>query len=226
MERKQNLKEPRSSASAAAPKPARKQSDDEVSASPQQGVAPNPGAPLNQGTSGQNAGEQDLLQKAKQAGGEIVNQVQQKAGSQFAEQKESAASDLSHVVQAVRRFGESLAGEQGSGPIARYAAEYGDKAAESLERFSTYIREQDPKQLLNDVQNFGRRRPVLLIGGAFLLGFAGARLLKSSMEQVAQHSDDDKDVRNLRPSQPNVPAPRPVTPRVTAARPATNPNAI
>ena len=180
---------------------------------------------MNQGTTGQNAGEQDLLQHAKQAGGEIVNQVQQKAGSQFAEQKDSAVSDLSHVAQAVRRFGESLAGEKG-GPIARYAAEYGDKAANSLERFSTYIREQDPKQLLNDVQKFGRRRPALLVGGAFLLGFAGARLIKSSMEQAAQHSFDNKNVPGVKPPSTNVPTPRSATPGVTAARAANSPNAL
>ena len=233
MERKQNLKEPKGS-TAAAPKtaPARKESGNDLPDSQKQGTPQNKGASINQGasmnqgTTGQKTGEQDLLQHAKQAGGEIVNQVQQKAGSQIAEQKDSAVSDLSHVVQAVRRFGESLAGEQGSGPIARYAAEYGDKAANSLERFSTYIREQDPKQLLNDVQNFGRRRPALLIGGAFLLGFAGARLIKSSMEQAAQHSFDDKDVLNVRPPSANVPAPRPATPGVTPARPVTRPNAI
>ena len=168
------------------------------------------GAPAQgagQRSSGQNAGgDQDLLQHAKQATGEIVNQVQQQAGSQLARQKDSAATDLTQVVQAVRRFGESLTGEgQEGGPIARYAAEYGDKAANSLERFSTYIREQDPKQLLNDVQNFGRRRPALLLGGAFLLGLAGARLIKSSMSMQSHQS-----------FQPNAPA----------MRPPTNPNAL
>ena len=135
---------------------------------------------MNQGSSGQKDGE-DLLQHAKNATGEIVNQVQQQASSQISRQKDSAATDLNQVVQAVRRFGESLTGQEQGGPIARYAAEYGDKAADSLERLSTYIREQDPKQLLNDVQNFGRRQPALLLGGAFLLGLAGARLIKSSM---------------------------------------------
>jgi len=153
---------------------------------------------INRGGTGQNAGDQDLLQHAKHATGEIVNQVQQRAGSQLAQQKESAATDLSHVVEAVRRFGQSLTREE-SGPIARYAAEYGDKAANSLERFSTYIREQDPKQLLNDVQNFGRRRPALLLGGAFLLGFAGARLIKSSMDSQSQQSFQ-RDVLDVRPS--------------------------
>ncbi|HKV37135.1 MAG TPA: hypothetical protein VJP89_22530 [Pyrinomonadaceae bacterium] len=160
------------------------------------------GQGANQRSSSQSTGaDQDLLQHAKQATGEIVNQVQQQAGSQLARQKDSAATDLTQVVQAVRRFGESLTGQgQEGGPIARYAAEYGDKAANSLERFSTYIREQDPKQLLNDVQNFGRRRPALLLGGAFLLGLAGARLIKSSMSMQSQHS-----------FQPNTPAMRPPT---------------
>lgn len=146
--------------------------------------------------------EQDLLQQAKQTTGEIVNQVQQRAGSQLNRQKESAASDLSTVVNAVRQFGESLTGEQ-NGPIARYAAQYGDKAANNLERLSNYIREQDPKQLLNDVQDFGRRRPAWLLGGAFLLGFAGARLIKSSMEAGSQQQFHSNTMA------PNVPAMRP-----------------
>jgi hypothetical protein len=129
----------------------------------------------------QNTGEQDLRQQAKQTTNEVVNQVQQQATSQLNRQKETAASQLSSVGNAVRRFGESLNNE-GQGPIARYAAQYGDKAADGLDRVARYLREQDPKQLLNDVQNFGRRQPALLLGGAFLLGFAGARIIKSSME--------------------------------------------
>lgn len=233
MERKQDLKE---SAAGAAPKTARKQSGNEASTPPNKpnasaSAAPKQAPSMNQGATGQNAGDQDLLQHAKQAGGDIVNQLQEQAGSQISQQKANAATDLSQVVQAVRRFGESLSGEQG-GPIARYAAQYGDKAADGLERFSTYIREQDPKQLLNDVQNFGRRRPALLLGGAFLLGFAGARLIKSSMDAVKSSIDsgskqsNNADVLHVRPSGTNVPAPRPATPGVTGARPATRPNAI
>ncbi len=139
----------------------------------------------NEGSTGGKKGDQDLLQQAKEATGEIVNQVQQKAGSQLSQQKESAATDLSTVVNAVRKFGEDLS-QEANGPIARYAAEYGDKAADKLETFANYIRRQDPKQLLGDVQKFGRRQPALLLGGMFLLGFAGARLIKSSMEAGSQ----------------------------------------
>jgi hypothetical protein len=143
-------------------------------------------------------GEQDLVQHAKHATGEIVNQVQQQAGQQIDRQKESAANDLSQVVSAVRRFGESLGAEQG-GPIARYAAQYGDKAAQKLEQFAGYIREQDARRLLDDVQNFGRRRPALMLGGAFLLGLAGARLIRSSMDAGMQHSGGQRSFQtNMR----------------------------
>lgn len=153
-----------------------------------QGAAGSQSKSGNQGTSGQQAGgEQGLLTHAKEAGGEIVSKVQERAGSQINRQKETAAAEISQVANAVRRIRESLPGEE-SGAVARFAAEYGDKAADSLERLSKYVREQDPKQLINDVQNFGRRRPALLLGGAFLLGFAGARLIKSSMDTGSHHS--------------------------------------
>lgn len=176
--RREASKQPRAAA-AAAPKTA-------ASKKPQgpEGSPSTSGEATNQQTGDQNQG---LLQHATQATGEIVNQVQQRAGSQIEYQKETAATELSKVVNAVRQFGQTLSGEA-NGPIARYAAEYGDKAANSLERLSNYIREQDPKRILDDVQNFGRRQPVLLLGGAFLLGFAGARLIKSSMEAASQNS--------------------------------------
>src|SRR5689334_21845290 len=115
----------------------------------------------NQGSQqNQNDDGQDLLQQAKQTTSEVVNQVQQRAGDQINRQKETTASELSTVVNAVRRFGETLNNE-GNGPIARFAAQYGDRAANGIDRFARYLREQDPKRMLDDVQNFGRRQPAL-----------------------------------------------------------------
>ena len=179
-----------------------------------QGMAGTQGKSGQQGTSGQQRGEEDLLQHAKHAGGEIMNQVQQRAGTQVNRQKEAAASSLSQVADAVRRIRENLGGEEG-GAIARYAADYSDKAADGLERLSTYIREQDPKRLLDDVQNFGRRRPALLVGGAFLLGFAGARLIKSSMDTASQHQSYGTNVQSAKYTRTNVPAARLSTGRDT-----------
>ena len=192
------------------------------------GASPSPGTTVNQGgsdkqrTSGnqpatgqQAGGEQDLLQHAKHAGGEIVSKVQEQAGSQLNRQKETAASQLSQVANAVRRIRENLPQEE-LGPIAQFVGDYGEKAADKLERLSTYIREQDGKRLLADVQNFGRRQPALLLGGAFLLGFAGARLIRSSMETGSQQRSMQRNVQT-----------RAITPqKVSAPRQLTNPGTV
>lgn len=155
------------------------------------------GSQQNQGKQNQGAGGgQGLMEQAKQTTNEVVSQVQEQANSQINRQKESAASELSTVVNAVRRFGETLNNE-GQGPIARMAAQYGDKAADGLDRVARYLREQDPKRLLNDVQNFGRRQPVLMIGGAFLLGLAGARIIKSSMNAASDSMNTGGAPRSL-----------------------------
>jgi hypothetical protein len=154
------------------------------------------------------AGDNDLLQQAKQTTNEVVTQVQEQANSQLNRQKETAASELSTVVNAVRRFGETLNNE-GNGPIARFAAQYGDKAANSLDRVAQYLREQDPKRLLDDVQNFGRRQPALLIGGAFLLGFAGARIIKSSMDAAGSAYNGPQSNANITRFSPNPGAQQP-----------------
>jgi hypothetical protein len=175
--------------------PGRDTSKRAASPAPKQGASQKPqgteaststaGESTNQQTGGQN---QDLLQHAKQAGGEIVSQVQQQASTQIDRGKETATNELSQVVNAVKQLGQTLSSGEANGPIARFAAQYSDKAANSLERMTNYIREQDAQRLLNDVQNFGRRQPALLLGGAFLLGFAGARLIRSSMDAASQSS--------------------------------------
>ena len=164
----------------------------------------NPQKDDDQSNGTQEAGGEDFLQHAKKASGEIVTQVQQQAGSQLDLQKDRAASEITSVVNAVRKFGESLNDEE-PGPIARYAAEYGDKAADGLERFSNYLRDQDAKKLLGDIKKFGKRRPALLLGGAFLLGFAGARLIKTAI-------DDDGGADQSNTQGAPLSNPRPLTP--------------
>src|SRR5687768_15412131 len=132
----------------------------------------------------QGNGGDDLLQQAKQTTSEVVDSVQQQAGTRFNRQKDEAANELQKVAGAVRQLGDRLGGEQG--PIAHYAAEYGRKAADGIDRLTDYIRHNDAKALVRQIENFGRRQPALLLGGAFLLGLAGARFLKSSMPAAGE----------------------------------------
>lgn len=148
---------------------------------------------FGQSPSGQTSGQQtgggnDLLQHAKQTTSEVVDQVQQQAGSRLDRQKDEAAKDLQQLAGAVRHLGDELGGQQQAGPIAQYAAEYGRKAADGIERLTNYLRTNDTKALVSEIESFGRRQPALLLGGAFLLGLAGARFFKSSMSPSEQYT--------------------------------------
>lgn len=154
------------------------------------------------------AGGNDLLQHAKQTTSEVVDQVQQQAGSRLNRQKDEAASELQKVAGAVRQLGDNLGGHE-QGAIAHYAAEYGKKAADGLERLTNYLRTNDTKALVREVENFGRRQPVLLLGGAFLLGLAGARFIKSSMPAAESETNLDRGLP--------IPSQQPGTARTTSA---------
>jgi len=179
--------EPKGTAATASKMAASKGSQGGESPSPNQAATGSQQQNQGNQNQGNQDNQQDLLQQAKQTTNEVVSQVQQQATSQITQQKDTIASQLSSVVNAVRRFDETLSNE-GNGPIARFAGQYGQKAADGLDRFAQYLKEQDPKRLFNDVQSFGRRQPGLLIGGAFLLGFAGARIFKSSMDAAGSSS--------------------------------------
>lgn len=154
------------------------------------------------------AGGNELLQQAKQTTSEVVGQVQQQAGSRLNRQKDEAATEIQKVAGAVRQLGDQLGGHD-QGPIAHYAAEYGKKAADGLERLTNYLRQNDTKALVNEIESLGRRQPVLLIGGAFLLGLAGARFLKSS--RVTNESSTNLGRGLQSPSPPPQPVHVPTT---------------
>lgn len=161
------------------------------------------GSTATEKTAGQQTGgANDLLQHAKQTTSEVVDQVQQQAGSRLDRGKDEAANDLQKLAGAVRHLGDELGGQQ-QGPIAQYAAQYGRKAAEGIERFTNYLRTNDTKALVSEVENLGRRQPALLLGGAFLLGLAGARFFKSSMSPGGQYSGPDTGRALSPPRQPS-----------------------
>jgi hypothetical protein len=61
-----------------------------------------------------------------------------------------------------------------------FVAQYADKMADQVERFSNQLRDKDVEQFISDAQDLARRQPGIFIGGAFALGVFLARFIKSS----------------------------------------------
>jgi ElaB/YqjD/DUF883 family membrane-anchored ribosome-binding protein len=125
----------------------------------------------------------DILAQAGQSTGQVAGQaagqVQEQATSRLDKGKENVVEGLGSVVEQIRQMGENLR-KTDQGGVVQYAAQYGDAAANQLERFSGYLNEHDVGELVSEVEDFARRNATYFVGGAFLLGLLGARFLKSS----------------------------------------------
>lgn len=105
----------------------------------------------------------------------LMNTVKQRATAGLDTQKTRATDGLSVIASAVRQTTDNLRKEQHD-----TLAQYVDRAADQLDRFSTALREKDLDQLLQEARQLARRQPALFIGGSFAVGLLAARFLKSS----------------------------------------------
>ena len=110
-----------------------------------------------------------------------MDQVKQQASTRVNEQKARAAEGLGSVASAIRQASEHLRTEN------QTLATYADKAVDQIQLFADRMRDKDPAEMVRDAERFARRNPTAFVGGAFVLGLALARFLKSSGE--AQYGD-------------------------------------
>jgi hypothetical protein len=113
--------------------------------------------------------------RGEQQSSGILNQVRDKATSQLNEQKTRATDSLGNVAQAVRQSTQHLR-EQQYDTVAQFV----ERAADQIERFSNHLRERDLNQLVGEAQRFARQQPAVFIGSSFAAGMLAARFIKAS----------------------------------------------
>jgi hypothetical protein len=138
---------------------------------------------------------QQATDQAKQKAGEVAGQAQEKAQEAAGQAKSRARDEIdrrstdageqvSTTAQDLRSVGDTLR-EQGKDTPARIA----DQAADRAERLGGYLKESDADRILNDVEDFARRQPWVVVAGGLAVGFMAARFLKaSSSERYQQRS--------------------------------------
>jgi hypothetical protein len=133
------------------------------------------------GTSGGQAGS-STKDQIRQTRDKVVDQARstmqsarERAGSGLAEGRRQAADQLGGIGTAFHRTGEQLRGED----QARFA-DLADSVGRRLDRAADYLRESDGRTITRDLEGLARRQPAVVFAGAFALGLAAARFLKSS----------------------------------------------
>ncbi|MEM7730526.1 MAG: hypothetical protein AAF311_14870 [Pseudomonadota bacterium] len=151
----------------------------------------------------------ELAEKAK-AEAQSVGERAKGVAADGAEQAKSYASEqIGRQAETLRTAGREY-GEDS------YQAAAADYLATNLTQAADVLRQKDMGSLLADVNLFARRNPALFLGGAALLGFGIARLMKAS-EPTTHRSVEHRDRRFDAP-QPGIrdtpygrQAPRPTT---------------
>jgi ElaB/YqjD/DUF883 family membrane-anchored ribosome-binding protein len=121
--------------------------------------------------------------RLQEAAGGIADSASHAAESQASMAMDRAGDALEQVAQAIRDTGNQL--RQQRPEIAAVA----DTGAQRIDQLSTYLRQHDARDLVDDAERFARQQPAVVIGGGLALGLILGRLLRSGAEPMAGDRD-------------------------------------
>jgi hypothetical protein len=127
--------------------------------------------PPSSGSSTTERAREQASEQAQKAAGQAKSTLR----SQVDQRSTEAGQKVGGFASDVRAVGDQLR-EQGKDRPAKMA----DEAADRAERLGRYLSESDADRILADVEDFGRRRPWVVVAGGVTLGFVASRFLKAS----------------------------------------------
>ena len=117
----------------------------------------------------------NLASQAKDETVKAASQARDQVNQLVSRRKDQAAERLGGLAGALRDTAHKLQEQDVDG-----FGQYADRAAEQVEKLSSYLKDHDLQGFVRDTETFARRHPDLFLGGTFLAGLALARFLKSS----------------------------------------------
>jgi len=127
----------------------------------------------------------DVVDQVKETASNLVDQAKEQAAPRIDSQKDRVVDRLNGTAHALRRTSQTLREQEDEG-VARYA----EQVAERAERLATYVRERDLGEIVEEVEDFARRQPVLFLGGSFALGLLATRFLRSTRRRESSSSTE------------------------------------
>jgi hypothetical protein len=133
---------------------------------------------------------------------QTIRQARDQAGSSLAESKGQLAEQVGSLANAFRRSAERLREDDRT-----TVAGITETVAEQAERVADYLNRVDGPAVRRDLEDFARRQPAAVLGGAFALGLLAARFLKSSGREGRRdsgtHYGGDREARPMTRSVPS-----------------------
>jgi ElaB/YqjD/DUF883 family membrane-anchored ribosome-binding protein len=118
---------------------------------------------------------QEVAGQAQEKAREAAGNAQESIRRQIDDRSTKTGEQVSSTAQDLRSVGEELR-KQGKDTPAKLA----DRAAEQTEKVGSYLKDNGPDKMLEDVEDFGRQRPWAVLAGGAAIGILAARFLKAS----------------------------------------------
>ncbi|MDG4647806.1 hypothetical protein P6F26_05075 [Roseibacterium sp. SDUM158017] len=117
-------------------------------------------------------------------GKSMLDTAKERVAEEAQNARDAASETAREKADRLREAGEAF--EEDS--FARHAA---DQFAEQLGAAARTVRDADLAHVADDVTDFARRQPLVFFGGAAVLGFLAARMLKASERSDGGHGTED-----------------------------------
>jgi hypothetical protein len=161
---------------------------------------------------------QEVAGQAQEKAREAAGKAQEGVRRQIDERSTQAGERVAGTAQDLRSVGEELR-KQGKDTPAKLA----DRAAEQTEKVGSYLKDNGPDKMLEDVEDFGRQRPWAVLAGGVAAGVLAARFLKASSRNRYQQRNGSGAGRVSQRTGPQPPRRSAVEPVATPPPPTAQP---
>ena len=116
--------------------------------------------------------------EAARVASEASSQVRGLVSQATAQVEEQSRTQLGRLAELLQSFGEDLErmASQGDGPAAGLARE----AADRTQGLAAQLEGREPRDVLEDVRSFARRRPGVFLAGSLVAGVVAGRLTRGA----------------------------------------------
>jgi hypothetical protein len=130
------------------------------------------------------AAQEQVQEKAQNAHEKLTGgaqQAQARMREQVDQRSTQAGEQVNATAQALRTTSRHLRDQGHDGP-----AQAAEKVAHHAERMGGYLSESSADRILGDLEDFGRRQPLAVMGIGIVAGFVASRFLKASSRERYQ----------------------------------------
>jgi vacuolar-type H+-ATPase subunit H len=124
---------------------------------------------------------QQATEQAKQTAQQATQQARGRVSDEVDRRSTEAGQQASSVADAFRQSAQQLR-QEGKEGVAKPV----EQVADRVQRAGSWLERSSGDDILSDVEDFGRSKPLAVLAGGAVVGFAISRLLKASSTQRYQ----------------------------------------